>query len=162
MVSPWSTYWLVKSCILSDNQFGCRLKHSCESQLLVMVNDIARAINNNMQVDAATLDFSKAFDKVAHKHLTYKLDYYGIRGNLLKWLTSFLQNRSQEVVVKGINSSLCDVTYMGVLQGSILGPVNDIGLNIYSKIRLFVDDITPDDHVHLQEDLKTLTKWADD
>ena len=70
--------------ILSDNQFGFRLKHSCESQLLVTVNDIARAINNNMQVDAAILDFSKAFNKVAHKHLTYKLNCYGIRGNLLK------------------------------------------------------------------------------
>ena len=36
-------------------------------------------LNNNMQVDAAILDFSKAFDKVAHKHLIYKLNYYGIR-----------------------------------------------------------------------------------
>ena len=83
---------LSKYNILSDSQFGFRLKHSCESQLLVTVNDIARAINNNMQVDAAILDFSKAFDKVAHKHLIYKLNYYGIRGNLLNWLTSFLQN----------------------------------------------------------------------
>ena len=41
------------------------------------VNDIARAINNNKQVDTI-LDFSKAFDKVAHKHLIYKLDYCGI------------------------------------------------------------------------------------
>ena len=62
---------LTTNNILSDNQFGFRLKHSCESQLLVTVNDITRAINNNMQVDAAILDFSKAFDKVAHKHLIY-------------------------------------------------------------------------------------------
>ena len=160
--------------ILSDSQFGFRLKHSCESQLLVTVNDIARAINNNMQVDAAILDFSKAFDKVAHKHLIYKLDYYGIRGNLLNWLTSFLQNRSQEVVVEGINSTSCNIT-SGVPQGSVLGPVlflmyiNDIGLNIHSEIRLFADDIllyrpirTPNDHLQLQEDLNTLTKWATD
>ena len=54
--------------ILSDNQFGFRIKHSCESvSTLVTVNDIARVINNNMQIDAAILDFSKAFDKVAHK-----------------------------------------------------------------------------------------------
>ena len=56
-------------------------------------------------------------------------------------------------------------------QGSVLSPVlfliyvNDIGLNIYNKIRLFGDDIllyqpirTPDDHLQLQEDLNTLTK----
>ena len=94
---------------------------------------------------------------------------YGIRGNLLNWLTSFLQNRSQEVIVEDMNSSL-------VPQGSILGPVlfhiiyvNDIGLNIHSEIRLFADDIllyqpirTPDDHLLLQEDLNTLTKWPND
>ena len=160
--------------ILSDSQFGFRLKHSCESQLLVTVYDIARAINNNEQVDAAILDFSKAFDKVAHKHLIYKLDYYGIRGILLNWLTSFLQNRSQEVIVEGMNSSSCNVI-SGVSQGSVLGPVlflmyvNDIGLNIHGEIRLFADDIflyqpirTPDDHLQLQEDLNTLTKWASD
>ena len=110
----------------------------------VTVNDIARAINDNKQVDAAILDFSKVFDKVAH--LIYKLDYYGIRGILLNWLTSFLQNRSQEVVVESMNSSSCNVI-SGVPQGSVLGPVlflmyvNDIGLNIHGEIRLFADDI---------------------
>ena len=86
-IGPYQKHW-----------FGFRFKYSCESQLLVTVNNIARALYK-LQVDAAILDFSKAFDKVAHKHLIYKLDYYGIRGNLLNWLTSFLQNRSQEVVV---------------------------------------------------------------
>ena len=108
---------------------------------------------------------------MAHKHLIDKLDYYGIRGNLLNWLTSFLQNRSQEVIVEGMNSSSCNVT-LGVPQGSVLGPVlfliyvNDIGLNIHSEIRLFADDILlyqpiriPDDHLQLQEDL---TKWEND
>ena len=46
--------------------------------LLVTVNDIVRAIDNKLQVDAVILDFSKAFDKVAHKLLLYKLDYYGL------------------------------------------------------------------------------------
>ena len=73
-----------------------------------------------------------------------------------------------------MNSSSCNVT-SGVLQGSVLGPVlfliyvNDIGLNIHSEIRLFTDDTllyqpirTPDDHLQLQEDVNTLTKWASD
>ena len=73
-----------------------------------------------------------------------------------------------------MNSSSYNVT-SGVPQGSVLGPVlfliyvNDIGLNIHSEIRLFADDIllyqpirTPDNHLQLQEDLNTLTKWASD
>ena len=77
-------------------------------------------------------------------------------------------------MVEGINSTSCNVT-SGVPQGSVLGPVlflmyiNDIGLNIHSEIRLFADDIllyrsirTPNDHLQLQEDLNTLTKWATD
>ena len=77
-------------------------------------------------------------------------------------------------MVEGINSTSCNVT-LGVPQGSVLGPVlflmyiNDIGLNIHSEIRLFADDIllyqpirTPNDHLQLQEDLNTLTKWAID
>ena len=54
--------------ILTNNQFGFREHHSCKSQLFVIVDDIARAINNNckLQVDVAVLDFSKAFDKVPH------------------------------------------------------------------------------------------------
>ena len=70
--------------ILSDNQFGFRSKHSCETQLLITVNDIAKDIDRNLQVDAAILDFSKAFDRVAHSRLLYKLNYYGIRGTVLQ------------------------------------------------------------------------------
>ena len=58
--------------ILTKNQFGFREHHSCESQLFVTVDDIARAINNRLQVDVAVLDFSKAFDKVAHSRLVHK------------------------------------------------------------------------------------------
>ena len=41
--------------ILIDNQFGFRSKHSCKSQLLITINDIAKGIDNNLQIDAAIL-----------------------------------------------------------------------------------------------------------
>ena len=160
--------------ILSENQFGFRSNHSCESQLFITINDITKALNDKLQVDAAILDFSKAFDKVAHSRLLYKLDYYGIRGNLLNWFDSFLSGRSQQVVVEGTKSETCTVT-SGVPQGSVLGPIlfliyiNDITINVHSEIRLFADDIllyrtinSSNDHIVMQNDLNTLTKWAND
>ena len=75
-----------------------------------------------LQVDAAVLGFSKAFDKVAHSRLVHKLEYYGIRGKLLIWLESFLNNRMQQVVVENEFSLPCEVL-SGVPQGSVLGPI---------------------------------------
>ena len=53
------------------------------------VNDTARAVRSKLQVDAAILDFSEAFNKVTHKHLIYKLDYHGIRGVIKFGLLQF-------------------------------------------------------------------------
>ena len=63
--------------ILCPNQFAFRVKHSCESQLLLTINDFAYALNNKLQVDIGILYFSKAFDKVPHTRLMQKLEYYG-------------------------------------------------------------------------------------
>ena len=159
--------------ILSDSQFGFRSIHSCESQLFITINDIAKGMDENHQVDAVILDFCKAFDKVEHSRLLYKLDYYRIRGNVLHWLKPFLYDCTQQVVVDGSKSSICKVT-SGIPQGSVLGPVlfliyfNDITINIKSEIRLFADILlykviaSPTDHLILQNDLDTSTKWAKD
>ena len=49
----------------------------------------------------AILDFSKAFDMVPHKRLMHKLQHYGISGYTHSWITSFLTNRNQQVVIDG-------------------------------------------------------------
>ena len=110
---------LIDQNILSVGQFRFRYKHSCESQLFITINDIAKQIDTNLQVDPAILDFSKAFDKVSHSRLLYKLRYYGIRGNVLQWLESFLHGCTQHVIIEGSKSSIYDVT-SGVPQGSVL------------------------------------------
>ena len=64
-------------------------------------------------------DFSKAFDSVAHERLLRKLENYGIKGNLLKWIRSFLTGRTQCVNVDGCKSGWLDVL-SGIPQGSVL------------------------------------------
>ena len=158
--------------ILLDTQFGFRSKHSCETQLLLTTTDLAKAIDKNLQTDVGILDFSKAFDKVSHNRLLHKLKHYGINGNILHWIKSFLHGRTQRVVVEGSYSSPCPVT-SGVPQGSVLGPIlfliyiNDISNNIHSQLRLFADDClvyriiqSSGDHLILQDDFNTLTSWA--
>ena len=74
-----------------------------------------------MQTDIILMNFTKAFDKVPHKRLLYKLHWYGIRGSIHHWIQSFLSNCTQRVAIDGILSSPVSVT-SGVPQGTVLGP----------------------------------------
>ena len=56
------------------------------------------------------LDFCKAFDKVPHKRLLMKMQKYGIKGNILNWVKTFLSERQQRVIVNGSASSWEDIT----------------------------------------------------
>ena len=76
--------------ILYDLQQGFREKRSCETQLIQLVEDLARNINSGKQTDLILLDFSKAFDKVNHLKLLYKLQVHGVQGKTLGWIESFL------------------------------------------------------------------------
>ena len=89
-------------------------EHTCEAQLFLPTNDLAEAIDNKAQVDMTILDFQRLLTKL-HTRLKHKLvqEYYGIRGNLLGWLRSFLGNRTQQMVLV--------VPIFRVPQGSVLG-----------------------------------------
>ena len=92
------------------------------------------------------MDFAKAFDKVHQQHLSYKLKYYWINYNAFFWISDFLTNRTQTVVLEGTMSDKDPVT-SGVPQGNVLGPIlflifiNDFADYIkHSTLRLFADD----------------------
>ena len=155
----------------SSAQHGFRSKRSCETQLLLTVHDFASGLNDGKQTDAIILDFTKAFDKVSHKHLCTKLHYYGIRGPILDWIKDFISNRSQQVILDGCSSESLPVT-SGVPQGTVLGPllflcfVNDIPDCVSNNIRLYADEIllyrtinVMDDCVKLQDDLNAFQQW---
>ena len=158
--------------ILREEQNGFQVEKSCETQLIMTIDDFVNCLNDNSQIECVFLDFSKAFDRVPHNRLYNKLSYYGIRGPLLLWIKHYLSNRQQKVIIDGTSSYPSNVT-SGVPQGTVLAPllflcfVNDIPLNVTSKIRLYADDIllyrritSHEDCTLLQNDINNLIKWS--
>ena len=88
--------------ILSELQHGFREKRSCETQLIMLVDELSKSMQSGKQTSLILLDFSKAFDKVAHEKLLLKLHFYGIRGNILNWIKDFLDNRTQSVILMAL------------------------------------------------------------
>ena len=83
---------------LTPLNHGFRAKHSCDTQLLLTVQDLLEKCDTaNAQVDVAVLDFSKAFDKVPHTRLMSKLRILGIDGKVCRWIKAFLDDRTQKV-----------------------------------------------------------------
>lgn len=155
------------------NQHGFRKQLSCETQLAEFTHDILQYLDNLVQIDAIFLDFSKAFDRVSHNLLLFKLSSLGIPQTLLSWLEQFLKGRKQFTCVNNCRSAFSDVT-SGVPQGAGLSPllfliyINDLPINIKSTLRLFADDCVIYSPIHgasaiaaLQQDLTTISAWCD-
>ena len=92
---------LEKQDILSDLQHGYRHGATTETQLLKVIDILTKGIENKHQVDALSLDFSRAFDVVPRERLLLKMRYYGIH-HLIPWFRNFLTGRTQTVLVEGI------------------------------------------------------------
>ena len=133
--------------LLNINQSDFRANDSCINQLISITHEIYRAFNCNpsLEVRGIFLDLSKAFDKVWHQGLLFKLESFGIRGKLLNLLEDYLSNRFQRVLLNRQESSWFPVK-AGVPQWSILGPllfliyINGLPDGLNSIAKLFADD----------------------
>ena len=139
--------FLEKNKVLSPNQNWFWPNYSCENQLLSIIHGIYADYDqsSSLEVIANFLDISKAFDKVWHKGLLYKLETVGISSNLHKLFQSFLSDRFQRVVLNSQSSNWSPVLAR-VPQGAILGPllflvyITDLPVNLESLVKLFADD----------------------
>ena len=133
--------------LFSPYQSGFRKQDSCVSQLLAITHEIFNNFNASpsLETRGVFLEISKAFDRVWHEGLLFKLQSYGIQGPLLNLIKSFLSNRLQRVVLNG-HCSTWEEVLAGVPQGSILGPlfflifINDLPDGLQSNVKIFADD----------------------
>ena len=165
--------YLTTNNLLTSKNAGYKKNESTVSQLLMICHKIHQGLENRMHVRMTFLDASKAFDRVWHLGLIFKLNQLGIQGTFLQLIRSYISDRCQKVVLSGFSSTWTSVR-AGVPQGSILGPLlflvytNDIINNIQTDINLNADDtsllsISPDPVScarNLNGDLEILNMWA--
>ena len=103
-------------------QHGFVAGRSCVTQLIEVLEQIGRVLDRGKQIDVIYLDMSKVFDKVSHTRFLSRLRDFGFGGNILKWFSSYLENRYQQTIASGVTSQPL-LVFPGVPQGSILGPM---------------------------------------
>ena len=163
----------IENKLISASQSGFKPGDSCINQLLSISHEIYSSFDEGLEVRSVFLDISKAFDKVWHDGIIFKLTQNGISGNLLNLLRDFLNERKQRVILNGQFSTWKNVS-AGVPQGSILGPllfliyINDLTEGLSTNAKLFADDTSLFSVIHdiqtsannLNKDLERISNWA--
>ena len=170
--------YFMNNKLFSEKQFGFLPGRSTSLQLLNILDDWTQRLEAGGQVDVVYTDLEKAFDKVPHRLLLYKLKKYNVDPQILKWIDSFLVGRVQRVVIDGTGSGWCDVI-SGISQGFVLGPflflvyINDLVKFCQSNngaiVYLYADDTKIYNYVScdsdrkvLQETLNLMVSWIND
>ena len=157
--------------LFSSKQYGFITGRSTSLQLLKVLDIWTHILDMGGQIDVIYIDFMKAFDQVPHRRLIGKIESYGIGGDIIGWISDFLYDRTQRVLINGHPSASGKVT-SGIPQGSVLGPllfviyINVLPDAVDSYAYLFADDTKlfskiakEEDVTCLQHDLTILQDW---
>ncbi|KAK6035375.1 hypothetical protein COOONC_27120, partial [Cooperia oncophora] len=123
---PIMTTYLNRNSLIPINQHGFSTGKSTETALLTSFNDWTNALDSRKPVHVVYFDFAKAFDRVPHRKLTAKLESLGIYPLIVRWIESFLCNRTYQVRIGDSFSSKYSSKYSitsGVPQGGVLSPL---------------------------------------
>lgn len=133
--------------LFTNCQFGFRKGLSTTTALLNLVDKSMQAFEKKESVALALCDLSRAFDCIPYDILINKLEFYGVENESINIIKSYLTGRKQYVSIRGLTSTLVNVS-MGVPQGSILGPfffsiaINDLPQNLNTQSIIYADDVT--------------------
>jgi len=161
--------------LLTWKNSGYKKADSTVNQLLHIVNNLYKNLDRKEETVCVFLDQSRAFDRIHHESLIYKMKRMGIEGSLLSLLGNYLEDRKIRVALDGAKSGWYRI-FAGVPQGSILGPlmfliyVNDIVDNLQCDIHLYADDAVLLTNYKIEtevaaferinRDLRKLEEWA--
>lgn len=157
---------------MADQQHGFIVKRSTVTNLLSYQHDILQVFQSGSMVHSVYTDVAKAFDRVDSGFLVSKLKSYGLSVQFLRWLSNYLEGRTQRVKIGNHVSKPILVT-SGVGQGSHIGPIlfslffNDLPNHIHhSSFLMFADDVKiykavndVQDCILLQEDIESFSDW---
>ena len=162
--------------LITERQSGYRPHHGTQAQLVYLTHRLYSALDKDMDFTTIYLDISRYFDRIWHQGLLKKCKHhFGITGNLLKWLTSYLENRTHCVHINGTYSSVRTIN-ASCPQGSVLGPLlaliylNDLDGVTDNDLFFFADDtILFKSHPHntdiavtsLQTDIDKIKAYGD-
>ena len=147
LINSYITHDLESLNLFSDHQYGFSSGRSNADALNAICECVYQSLGTCGETRAIALDISKAFDKVWHAGLLHKMKSYGISGEVLNIIKSFLSGRQTKVVLDGYSSN-CYSINSGVPQGSVLGPtlflifIHDPSDSILSKLAIYADDTT--------------------
>ena len=174
--------WITENNLLTKYQCGFRHHKQTKDHILRIFQHGISAFNKNQKMGTVFIDIEKAFDKVWHRGILYKLDQQNIPNYLGRWLQSYLSERWFQVKVNGLLSTKRKIE-AGVPQGSVLGPIlfnlyfNDISLSILknldasqaikTELAMFADDValwvasksTQQINNKLQQSLNNIESW---